>query len=80
VLSYVDGYVAWNTPRSPATTSLQSLSSIGRLVREFHDLTFCCWQYSEIGQADLHLVVDRWRGLCDGYGPTDRTALVDTVL
>jgi tRNA A-37 threonylcarbamoyl transferase component Bud32 len=130
MLSYVDGYVAWNTPRSPATTSLESLSSIGRLVREFHDLTagtplagdqevvchndlspkntvyagsgaqaiafidwdiaapgqrihdlaFCCWQYTEVGQLDLHLAIDRWRAICDGYGPTDRSALVATVL
>jgi hypothetical protein len=129
MLSYVDGYVAWNTPRNPATTSLESLSSIGRLVREFHDLTagtplagdqevvchndlspkntvyagggaqaiafidwdiaapgrrihdlaFCCWQYTEIGQPDLQLAIDRWRAICDGYGPTDRSALVDTV-
>lgn len=130
MLSYIDGYVAWNTPHSRSTTSLESLSSIGRLVREFHDLTagtplaedqevvchndlspkntvyagrgaqaiafidwdiaapgqrihdlaFCCWQYTEVGQPDLHLALDRWRAICDGYGPTDRSALVATVL
>ncbi|MDT5280621.1 MAG: hypothetical protein QOJ20_1816 [Mycobacterium sp.] len=45
-----------------------------------HDLAFCCWQYTEVGQPDLHLALDRWRAICDGYGPTDRSALVATVL
>ena len=130
MLSYVDGYVAWDDPRSPATSSLGSLRSVGRLVRELHDLTagtslaadsevvchndlspkntvyaangaraiafidwdlaapgsrihdlaLACWQYAGTDRTDPDLVIDRWRALCDGYGPTDRTALVDTVL
>lgn len=129
-LSYLDGYVAWSNPAGPLITATDSLVSVGRLVREFHDLTagtplagdqevachndlspkntvyadggrravafidwdiaapgarindlaFCCWQYSELGQADLALVIDRWRALCRGYGDTDRSGLVDTVL
>lgn len=42
-------------------------------MREFHDLI-------AVGQPDLLLPVDRWRAICDGSGPTDRSALVDTVL
>lgn len=48
--------------------------------QRIHDLAFCCWQYTEVGQPDLHLALDRWRAICDGYGPTDRSALVATVL
>jgi Phosphotransferase enzyme family len=39
VLSFVDGYVAWEEPREPAIYSAAALQSVGRLVREFHDLT-----------------------------------------
>jgi hypothetical protein len=38
-LSFVDGYVAWERPWKPAVTSVDTLRSVGRLVREFHDLT-----------------------------------------
>jgi len=38
-LSFIDGYVAWETPWKPAVTSPEALRSVGRLVREFHDLT-----------------------------------------
>jgi hypothetical protein len=38
-LSFVDGYVAWEEPRKPAIHDRQALESVGRLVREFHDLT-----------------------------------------
>ncbi|MGY4772563.1 phosphotransferase family protein [Kribbella sp. CWNU-51] len=38
-LSFVDGYVAWERPWKPAVTSAGALHSVGRLVREFHDLT-----------------------------------------
>ncbi|MEU0969288.1 phosphotransferase [Streptomyces sp. NPDC005917] len=39
VLSYVDGHVAWE-PRQPAAVSSdESLVTVARLVREFHDLT-----------------------------------------
>jgi aminoglycoside phosphotransferase (APT) family kinase protein len=48
--------------------------------QRIHDLAFCCWQYTEVGQPNLHLAIDRWRAICDGYGPTDRSALVATVL
>ncbi|MGW1007343.1 phosphotransferase [Streptomyces sp. NPDC002520] len=38
VLSYLDGYVAWE-PRQPAAVSSdESLVTVARLVREFHDL------------------------------------------
>lgn len=129
-LSYLDGYVPWETPRNPATNSSAALTSVGRLVRELHDLTagtelagdqevvchndlspkntvytedgaraigfldwdiaapgarihdlaFCCWQYTELGRTELPVAIDRWRALCAGYGPTDLSALVDTVL
>ena len=39
VLGFIDGYVAWDAQRRPATSSEDSLRSVGRLVREFHDLT-----------------------------------------
>ena len=39
VLSYLDGHVAWE-PRQPAAVSSdESLVTVARLVREFHDLT-----------------------------------------
>ena len=38
-LSFVDGYVAWERPWMEAVTSADALRSVGRLVREFHDLT-----------------------------------------
>lgn len=38
-LSFIDGYVAWKRPWKPAVTSAETLRSVGRLVREFHDLT-----------------------------------------
>jgi len=130
MLSFLDGYVAWESPWPEAVVSTESLTSVGRLVREFHDLTagtalagdqevvchndlspkntvyaddgaraiafidwdiaapgrrihdlaFICWQYADLGRTPVQLVIDRWRALCDGYGPTDRGDLVDTVL
>lgn len=39
VLSYLEGHVAWE-PRQPAAVSSdESLATVARLVREFHDLT-----------------------------------------
>jgi aminoglycoside phosphotransferase (APT) family kinase protein len=38
-LSFIDGYVAWERPWKAAVTSSDTLRSVGRLVREFHDLT-----------------------------------------
>ncbi len=38
-LSFIDGYVAWERPWKDAVTSAGALRSVGRLVREFHDLT-----------------------------------------
>lgn len=38
-LSFVDGYVAWERPWKAAITSPGALQSVGRLVREFHELT-----------------------------------------
>ncbi|MGW2049846.1 phosphotransferase [Streptomyces sp. NPDC001858] len=39
ILSYLDGHVAWE-PRQPAAVSSdESLVTVARLVREFHDLT-----------------------------------------
>jgi hypothetical protein len=128
ILSFVDGYVAWEEPRKPAIYQRQALESVGRLVREFHDLTagttlagdqevachndlspkntvytadgteaitfidwdiaapgrrihdvaFICWQYAELG--DVARVVPQWRALLTGYGATDTSDLLDTIL
>jgi len=39
ILSFIDGYVSWQEPRKPAISTDPVLRSVGRLVREFHDLT-----------------------------------------
>lgn len=39
VLSYLDGHVAWELRQPAAVTSDDSLVTVARLVREFHDLT-----------------------------------------
>jgi thiamine kinase-like enzyme len=39
ILTFIDGYVAWQDPRKPAISTDPVLRSVGRLVREFHDLT-----------------------------------------
>ena len=128
ILSFVDGYVAWQEPREPVIFTEPVLLSVGRLVREFHDLTagtplagdqevvchndlspkntvysadgteaiafidwdiaapglrihdlaFSCWQYATPG-TPTH-VATQWRALLTGYGPTDTSALIDTVL
>jgi thiamine kinase-like enzyme len=127
-LTFVDGYVAWERPWKAAVTSGGALRSVGRLVREFHDLTagtalagdqevvchndlspkntvyttdgaraiafidwdiaapgarihdvaFICWQYADLG--DLSRVVSQWGALLAGYGPTDTSALIPTIL
>ncbi|MEU4192830.1 phosphotransferase [Kribbella sp. NPDC026611] len=121
-LSFIDGYVPWDRPWKAAITTPEALRSVGRLVREFHDLTagtalagdeevvchndlspkntvytpdgtraiafidwdiaapgprihdiaFICWQYA----TDT----SHWQALLSGYGSTDLTALVPTVL
>ncbi|MDX6248025.1 MAG: hypothetical protein QOF10_1385 [Kribbellaceae bacterium] len=38
-LSFIDGYVGWSEPRKAEIFSPPTLRSVGRLVREFHDLT-----------------------------------------
>ncbi|TCO47788.1 phosphotransferase family enzyme [Kribbella antiqua] len=38
-LSFIDGYVAWERPWKDGVTTPGALQSVGRLVREFHDLT-----------------------------------------
>ncbi|MEI8410473.1 MULTISPECIES: phosphotransferase [unclassified Kribbella] len=43
-----------------------------------HDLAFICWQYAELG--DVARVVPQWEALLDGYGPTDTSQLVPTIL
>jgi hypothetical protein len=127
-LSFIDGYVAWERPWKAAVTSAGALQSVGRLVRELHDLTagtalagehevvchndlspkntvytedgsraiafidwdiaapgerihdlaFICWQYAELG--DVERVVPQWKALLTGYGPTDTTNLIPTIL
>lgn len=127
-LSFIDGYVAWERPWKPLATSPDTLRSVGRLVREFHDLTagtalagaqevvchndlspkntvytpdasralafidwdiaapgprihdiaFICWQYADL--SDIDRARTDWQSLLTGYGPTDLTALVPTVL
>ncbi|MPY64594.1 phosphotransferase [Streptomyces spongiae] len=39
VLSYLDGHVAWEQRQPAAVSSDESLGTVARLVREFHDLT-----------------------------------------
>lgn len=39
VLSYLEGHVAWEPRRPAAVSSDESLVTVARLVREFHDLT-----------------------------------------
>jgi hypothetical protein len=39
VLSFIEGYVAWETVQPPSVTSDVSLIRLAGLVREFHDLT-----------------------------------------
>jgi hypothetical protein len=39
VLSYLDGHVAWEPQQPVAVSSDESLVTVARLVREFHDLT-----------------------------------------
>lgn len=39
MLSFLDGYVAWQPAQPPAVTSEASLARVAGLVREFHDLT-----------------------------------------
>jgi Phosphotransferase enzyme family len=39
VLSYLDGHVAWEPLQPAAVSSDESLVTVARLVREFHDLT-----------------------------------------
>jgi Ser/Thr protein kinase RdoA (MazF antagonist) len=127
-LSFIDGYVAWERPWKPAVTSTDTLRSVGRLLREFHDLTagtplagdqevvchndlspkntvytpdatraiafidwdiaapaprihdiaFTCWQHAELGDVDR--VVPQWQALLTGYGPTNLTDLIPTIL
>jgi hypothetical protein len=39
MLTFVEGQVPWQSPRSPDVDSVASLVAVARLVREFHDLT-----------------------------------------
>lgn len=39
VLSYLDGYVAWQPDQPPTVGDDESLAAMARLIREFHDLT-----------------------------------------
>jgi len=43
-----------------------------------HDLAFICWQYADLGH--LQRVVPQWQALLAGYGPTDTTNLISTIL
>lgn len=45
-----------------------------------HDLAFICWQFADLANAALPEIITRWQSLCEGYGPADRSALVETVL
>jgi hypothetical protein len=38
MLTYLDGYVAWRSP-TDRVNSIESLTQVARLVRQFHDLT-----------------------------------------
>jgi aminoglycoside phosphotransferase (APT) family kinase protein len=38
VLTFIDGYVAWRSP-TDGVSSIESLTDVARLVRQFHDLT-----------------------------------------
>jgi hypothetical protein len=39
VLSYIEGYVAWEPEQLPGVRSERSLVAVARLIRQFHDLT-----------------------------------------
>ncbi|MFD5543372.1 phosphotransferase [Streptomyces sp. NPDC127079] len=134
VLSYLSGHVAWEPRQPAAVTSDESLTTVARLVREFHDLTagtrlaedqevvchndlsprntvyrlrrgelrpaafidwdlagpgarihdiaHVCWQYLDLGPSvtDVGEAARRMRLIADGYGLSDRSRLVSTVL
>jgi aminoglycoside phosphotransferase (APT) family kinase protein len=47
-----------------------------------HDVAHMCWQYLDLGPTvnDLAVTSHRLRLMCDAYGLTDRSKVVDTIL
>jgi aminoglycoside phosphotransferase (APT) family kinase protein len=47
-----------------------------------HDVAHMCWQYLNLGPAvrDLTATLTKLRAMCDAYGLTDRTEVVETIL
>jgi hypothetical protein len=47
-----------------------------------HDVAHMCWQYLDLGPTvnDLAATSHRLRLMCDAYGLTDRSKVVDTIL
>jgi Phosphotransferase enzyme family len=134
VLSFIDGYVAWEPVQPPSITSDASLARLAGLVREFHDLTagtplaageevvchndlspkntvyrdsgtgltpvafidwdiaapgkrihdvaHVCWQYLDLGPcvAEPADVGRRMRLICNAYGISDRSGLLEAIL
>jgi aminoglycoside phosphotransferase (APT) family kinase protein len=50
--------------------------------RRIHDVAHMCWQYLDLGPAvdDVPATAHDLRLMCDAYGLTDRSAVVDTIL
>lgn len=50
--------------------------------RRIHDVAHVCWQYLGLGPGltDPAAAGGRMRLICDAYGLTDRTILIDTIL
>lgn len=47
-----------------------------------HDVAHMCWQYLDLGPAakDVATTAQRLRLMCDAYGLTDRSQVVETIL
>ncbi|MEU5235048.1 phosphotransferase [Streptomyces anulatus] len=65
--------------RSPVAFLDWDLAAPGARV---HDVAHMCWQYLDLGPAvdNLATTSRRLRMMCDAYGPTDRSQVVETIL
>ncbi|SFR15299.1 Phosphotransferase enzyme family protein [Lentzea waywayandensis] len=65
--------------RSPVAFVDWDLAAPGARV---HDVAHMCWQYLGLGPAvdDLATTSERLRMMCDAYGLTDRSQVVETIL
>ncbi|WP_330232802.1 phosphotransferase [Nocardia sp. NBC_00508] len=134
ILTYLDGYVAFDQERSAPIASRAALARIAELIRAFHDVTagtdlaadaevvchndlspkntvyrdlgdgmqpvafldwdlaapgrrihdlaHACWQYLYLGPGitDAATAAEPLRLMCDAYGTTERSELLDTIL